>query len=83
MASIGRWVGNEFARSVSPRRQFLNSGFKLIGNAEKLEEENWDWYEPRLFYPAHIGEVFQSRYQILGKLGYGSRSTAWLCRDLK
>ncbi|KAI9806285.1 MAG: hypothetical protein M1825_006400 [Sarcosagium campestre] len=35
------------------------------------------------FYPVRIGEVFQSRYQVLGKLGYGSRSTAWLCCDLR
>jgi len=40
-------------------------------------------YRPGLFYPVHIGEVFESRYQVLGKLGYGSRSTAWLCRDLR
>ena len=83
MASISRWVGNVFARSASPRRKFLNSGFKMISDAEKLEEETWDWYKPGLFYPVRIGEVFQSRYQVLGKLGYGSRSTAWLCRDLK
>ena len=44
--------------------------------------ENWDWYKPGLFYPVRIGEVFKSRYQVLGKIGYGSRSTAWLCRDL-
>ncbi|KAE9404244.1 kinase-like protein [Gymnopus androsaceus JB14] len=49
---------------------------------ELLEEENWEWYEPGLFYPVRIGEVFKSRYQVIGKLGYGSRSTAWLCRDL-
>ena len=60
----------------------MNNGFKVISDAEKLEEENWDWYKPGLFYPMRIGEVFQSRYQVLGKLGYGSRSTAWLCRDL-
>ena len=83
MANMGRWVRNVFTRSSSPRRNFPNSGFKVISDVEKLEEENWDWYKPDLFYPVHIGEVFQSRYQVLGKLGYGSRSTAWLCRDLR
>lgn len=74
---------NMFTRSASPLREFPKSGFKVFSNVEKLEEENWDWYRPGLFYPVHIGEVFQSRYQVLGKLGYGSRSTAWLCRDLR
>ena len=83
MANIGRWVRNAFARSPSPPRKFPNSGFKVISDVEKLEEENWEWYRPGLFYPVRIGEVFQSRYQVLGKLGYGSRSTAWLCRDLR
>lgn len=69
-------------RSASPKRSFPNSGFKIFGEVEKLEEEKWEWYERDLFYPVHIGEIFQSQYQALGKLGYGTRSTAWLCRDL-
>lgn len=83
MAHIGRRVRNVFTRSASTPRKFPNSGFKVISDVEKLEEENWDWYKPDLFYPVRISEVFQSRYQVLGKLGYGSRSTAWLCRDLR
>ena len=83
MAHMGRWVRNVFTRSTSSPRKFPNSGFKVVSDVEKLEEENWDWYKPGLFYPVRISEVFQSRYQVLGKLGYGSRSTAWLCRDLR
>lgn len=82
MVKIGRWL-RTITRSASPPRKFPNSGFKVINDIEKLEEENWDWYKPDLFYPVRIGEVFNSRYQVLGKLGYGSRSTAWLCRDLR
>ena len=81
MANMCRWVRNVFVRSASPPRKFLNSGFTVISDADKLEEENWDWYKPGRFYPVRNGEVFQSRYQVLGKFGYGSRSTAWLCRD--
>ena len=83
MANVSRWARNVFARSVSPSRQFPKSGFKVISEVEKLEEEHWEWYKPGLFYPVRIGEIFQMRYQVLGKLGYGSRSTAWLCRDLR
>ena len=83
MTNLSRWVRNFIARSPSPPRKFSSHGFKVISDVEKLEEENWDWYKPDLFYPVRIGEVFESRYQVLGKLGYGSRSTAWLCRDLR
>jgi serine/threonine-protein kinase SRPK3 len=47
-----------------------------------LEEETFSWYDPEAFYPVRIGEIFRSKYQVLGKLGYGSVSSAWLCRDL-
>ena len=76
---MGRWLRSVFAHSALTPRKFVNNGFKVINDAEKLEEENWDWYKPGLFYPVRIGEVFQSRYQVLGKLGCGSRSIAWLC----
>ncbi|MCJ1462040.1 hypothetical protein MMC07_000640 [Pseudocyphellaria aurata] len=83
MASVGRWVRNAFRRSASPLRKFPNSGFQLLNDVEKLEEERWGWLKPGSFYPVRIGEVFQSRYQVLGKLGYGTHSTVWLGRDLR
>jgi hypothetical protein len=30
-----------------------------------------------------LGEVFESRYQVVAKLGHGTASTVWLCRDLR
>lgn len=46
-----------------------------------LEEEKLDWYEHAQFYPVRIGEIFSSKYQVVGKLGYGAHSTTWLCRN--
>ncbi|CAG7916448.1 unnamed protein product [Penicillium olsonii] len=40
------------------------------------------YLQTRKFYPVYIGEVFNHRYQVLGKLGYGSNATVWLGRDL-
>ena len=37
---------------------------------------------PAKFYPVRIGQVFESRYQVVSKMGYGSTSTVWLGRDL-
>ncbi|WPH04301.1 CDK4/6, putative [Acrodontium crateriforme] len=70
-------------RRASPPRDFPLNGFKLVDGKERLEEENWEWYSPEVFYPVRLGEIFCTRYQVLGKLGYGAHSTAWLCRDLE
>lgn len=68
--------------SVAPRI-FSLSGFMVIPASDRVEEEKWPWYSPRSFYPVRIGEVFQCRYQVLYKLGYGTTSTVWMCRDLR
>ncbi|KAK4694679.1 hypothetical protein P7C71_g2950, partial [Lecanoromycetidae sp. Uapishka_2] len=82
MAGTGRSVRSAFIHSAPPSRKSSNKSFKVISGVEKLEEENWNWYNLGRFYPVRIGQVFQSRYQVLGKLGYETTSTAWLCRDL-
>ncbi|KAF1979466.1 non-specific serine/threonine protein kinase [Bimuria novae-zelandiae CBS 107.79] len=48
-----------------------------------FEEENLPWYSPDQFYPVTIGEVLDSSYRVLGKLGYGAHSTVWLCRHIR
>jgi serine/threonine protein kinase len=69
-------------KAPSPPREPPTSGFEVLDSKYLLEEETFSWYDPEAFYPVRIGEIFQSKYQALGKLGYGSVSTAWLCRDL-
>lgn len=49
---------------------------------EPVEEEKTPYYSPARFYPARLGEVLNSRYQLVTKLGHGSNSTVWLARDL-
>ncbi|KAJ8081028.1 hypothetical protein PM082_017868 [Marasmius tenuissimus] len=69
-------------RKPAHPRQFPTSGFELIDSSRSIEEETWEWYKPEEFYPVRIGEVLKSQYQVVGKLGYGTYGTAWLCRDL-
>ena len=69
-------------RPPSPPHQLSTVGFQTLDSSQPIEEETFAWYDPKYFYPVRIGEVFQSRYQVIGKLGYGSYSTVWLCRDL-
>lgn len=55
----------------------------LLDSGDKLEEETLRRYSPDIFYLVKIGDVFHSRYQVIGKLGYGGYSTVWLCRDMQ
>jgi len=56
------------------------SGFEIIDESRQVDEECLAHYSR--FYPVYIGDTFESRYQVLTKLGYGSCSTVWLCRDI-
>ncbi|OAX77179.1 CMGC/SRPK protein kinase, partial [Emergomyces africanus] len=47
-----------------------------------LEEETLPYYKSEHYYPVNIGDVYESRYQVTAKIGYGSYSTSWLCWDL-
>ncbi|BCR96485.1 uncharacterized protein AKAW2_21425A [Aspergillus luchuensis] len=69
--------------SPSPPRTFPTTGYELLNHIPKLEEESLPDYRAERFYPVHLGEVFNSRYQVITKLGFGSSSTVWLCRDLQ
>lgn len=53
-----------------------------IDKSYLLEEETVPGYRPENYYPVELGEVFRDRYKTVAKLGYGSASTVWLCRDL-
>lgn len=64
-------------------RSFPTSGFHNISPSQLIEEEELPGYVADRFYPVKLGQVFESRYQILGKLGFGTSSTTWLSRDLR
>lgn len=64
-------------------RSFPTSGFGHVSLNDKFEEENLPRYHAERFYPVRIGDVYNDCYQILAKLGFGSTSTIWLCRDLR
>lgn len=66
-----------------PPRQFPTSGFEIIDPSLKFEEETMSIYDPRMFYPVRLGEIFEGRYQVIAKLGWGAHSTIWLCHDLQ
>ncbi|KAK2885798.1 hypothetical protein Q8A67_016635 [Cirrhinus molitorella] len=67
----------------------MDSNLKTLRSYEQLEpvyaEEQED---PRDYcyggyHPVHVGDVFNKRYKVLSKLGWGYFSTVWLCIDLR
>lgn len=66
-----------------PKTHISNRQPKIINSAVEIEEETLHGYVAERYYPVHLGQVFNSRYQVVTKLGFGATSTIWLCRDLK
>ena len=45
------------------------------------EDEGTEGYRPGGYHPVKLGEVYNSKYLVLKKLGWGHFSTVWLVRD--
>ncbi|KAK9571763.1 hypothetical protein V6Z88_000140 [Aspergillus fumigatus] len=53
-----------------------------IPQHELVDEEASPAYNPKYFYPAKPGELLANHYQLLVKIGWGTRSTTWLAKDI-
>ena len=62
---------------------FPKEGTVSIPASQKVEEETIPGYVATRYYPVKIGQIFRNRYQVVGKLGFGTTSTVWLARDLE
>jgi len=47
-----------------------------------IEEETLPSYCARNYCPVSIGEVFNGKYKVVAKLGFGRESTTWLAQDI-
>ncbi|KAJ5209217.1 hypothetical protein N7449_003596 [Penicillium cf. viridicatum] len=83
MTSLLKWARTAIKRGPSPALQFPTSGFKVIKPSQILEEERFEEFKKGNYYPVNIGDVLVSKYQILGKLGFGTTSTVWLALELE
>lgn len=77
------WARTAIKRGRSPVLRFPTSGYEVIRSSQILEEERFEEFKKGHYYPVNIGDVLVSRYQVLGKLGFGTTSTVWLARDLE
>ena len=83
MASLLRWARTALRRTPSQPLRFPSTGFQTIPASYILEEECFNAFKQGHYYPVNIGDIFNSTYQVIGKLGYGTTSTVWLAHDLK
>ncbi|OQE10811.1 hypothetical protein PENVUL_c003G02530 [Penicillium vulpinum] len=83
MTSLLRWARTAMKGGPSAVLRFPTSGFEVIKRSQIFEEERFEEFEKGHYYPVNIGDVLVSKYQVLGKLGFGTTSTVWLARDLK
>ncbi|KAF1355821.1 non-specific serine/threonine protein kinase [Lizonia empirigonia] len=70
----------KFPSNISQVLRFQST---KMNASELFEEERLPWYSHDQFYPVRTGEVLDSSFKVIGKLGYGAYSTVWLCRDIR
>lgn len=81
--SMFKLVRSLFRGRPWPQLHFPSTDFHIVGDAVSLEEEQLENFKRGVYYPVNIGDVFASKYQVVGKLGSGVTSTVWLARDLQ
>ncbi|XP_076860158.1 SRSF protein kinase 3 [Brachyhypopomus gauderio] len=65
-----------------PPPNFTPPPAELLGSDDE-EQENPSDYCKGGYYPVKIGDLFNGRYHVVRKLGWGHFSTVWLCWDLQ
>ncbi|XP_069630418.1 SRSF protein kinase 3 isoform X2 [Haliaeetus albicilla] len=63
-----------------PPLPLLSEG--LLGFDEGEQEDPRDYCKGG-YYPVRIGDLFNGRYHVVRKLGWGHFSTVWLCWDIR
>ncbi|KAI9674409.1 MAG: hypothetical protein M1817_001747 [Caeruleum heppii] len=48
-----------------------------------IEEERNPGYNAKHFFPVSLGDIFQNRYKVVAKVGWGASSTVWLAQDTR
>ncbi|XP_064430787.1 SRSF protein kinase 3 isoform X3 [Mirounga angustirostris] len=70
--------GSELA-PAAPAPRMLQG---LLGSDDEEQEDPKDYCKGG-YYPVKIGDLFNGRYHVVRKLGWGHFSTVWLCWDIQ
>ncbi|VDK54660.1 unnamed protein product [Gongylonema pulchrum] len=57
-----------------------NEQEEVLGSDDEEQEDPKD-YRKGGYHPVAIGDVFNGRYHVIRKMGWGHFSTVWLCWD--
>lgn len=84
MGSLIKSLRNVVRRAPASPLRFPTTGFEIIRDSVILEEEQFDdEFKAGRYFPVNIGDIYHGKYQVLGKLGFGTTSTVWLAKDLR
>uniref|UniRef100_A0A3B5QTC5 non-specific serine/threonine protein kinase n=1 Tax=Xiphophorus maculatus TaxID=8083 RepID=A0A3B5QTC5_XIPMA len=67
---------------TSPPVELTLPPAQLLGSDDEEQEDPSDYCKGG-YYPVKIGDLFNGRYHVVRKLGWGHFSTVWLCWDLQ
>ncbi|KAJ5907791.1 hypothetical protein N7495_000473 [Penicillium taxi] len=66
MANIMRWATKMLRKPPSLPIIFPTGSLETISPSKVLEEERFERFKQGKFYPAEIGDMLTSRYQVIG-----------------
>jgi serine/threonine-protein kinase SRPK3 len=72
-------------KQESDRKGFADTGDQRSSDGDYSNDgdEGLEDYKPGGYHPVHLGDVFNNRYLVVEKLGWGHFSTVWMCLDKK
>lgn len=87
-SGLGRPEGGFRVKSAMEKLHHMGKAGSLgvleqLGPRDRQDTEDSGEYRYGGYHPVQIGDVFNKRYQVLSKLGWGYFATVWLCLDLR
>ncbi|KAJ9217095.1 hypothetical protein DTO166G4_1150 [Paecilomyces variotii] len=76
-------IRSVFSTWLKPSRAEATQGPTLLRDDELIDEETVPGYDSTEYCPVGPGDVFNDRYKMVVKMGWGGSSTVWLARDTK
>ncbi len=83
MASIARLLRGVRGPRLRSQPVFTARTPAILDTDDLIEEHITPRYCAQHYYPVQLGEIFNDKYQVVFKLGFGTSSTVWLARDVQ
>jgi len=80
-ASVGTTESEDELDGVGGKTKKSGHGSDSAEDYTDDEDEGEDGYKPGGYHPVKVGEVYNQRYVVIKKLGWGHFSTVWMVKD--